>query len=332
MKVLVVGHSEVKELLPMEECVEVMREMFQTLAQGDAVLPLRQTVWQPDRRGVFGAMPAYLGKPRAVGGKFITFFPENRSPYESHQGAVLLFDCDNGRMLAVVDATSVTSVRTAAASAVATDVLARKDSTRLAILGSGTQATMHLESMRVVRRISEVRIWSRSQARATAFVKSAKAKGTDSILRSDTPKDAVSGADIVCTTTASTSPILQGRWLSEGCHINAIGASVPPYRELDSEAVSRSRLYTDRRESLLAEADDFLIPLKEGVITEGHLVGEIGEVLTGKVPGRRDDAEITLFKSLGLAVEDLASAVHIYAKAQERGLGTWIDFSGERGE
>jgi ornithine cyclodeaminase len=158
MRVLVIGHNDVKELLPMKECIDVMEDLFKTLAHGDAVLPLRQAFWQPDRRGMFGAMPAYLGSPRSVGGKFITFFPENHQPYESHQGAVLLFECDNGRLLAIIDATSITSIRTAAASAVATRALARKGASKLAILGSGTQAAMHLGSMQIVREISSVRV------------------------------------------------------------------------------------------------------------------------------------------------------------------------------
>jgi ornithine cyclodeaminase len=330
MQVLVIGHNEVRELLSMKECIDVMEDLFKVLAHGDAVLPLRQAFWQPDRRGMFGAMPAYLGSPRAIGGKFVTFFPENHSPYESHQGAVLLFECENGRLLAIADATSITSIRTAAASAVATRALARKGASKLAILGSGTQAAMHLESMQVVRKISSVRVWSRNPARAEAFVESASKKHQVNIEYAHTAEDAVSAADIICTTTAATSPILEGGWISPGCHINAIGSSVPPFRELDSEAVARSKLYTDRRESLLNEADDFRIPRQEGRIGDKHLVGEIGQVLTGEVPGRENEKEITLFKSLGLAVEDLASVHYIYSKAQRSGSGTLIDFGAER--
>jgi ornithine cyclodeaminase/alanine dehydrogenase-like protein (mu-crystallin family) len=330
MKVLIVGHNEVEQLLPMGECIKVMKDMFRALTRGEAVLPLRQAVWQPDRKGVFGVMPAYLGDPRAIGGKFVTFFPENPTPYESHQGAVLLFECGNGRLLAIVDATTVTAIRTAAASAVATDALAREDATKLGILGSGTQAFRHLESMQIVRRITEVRVWSRNPVRAQAFAKEASSTYRLTVESVDTAEAAVSGSDIICTTTAATQPILEGKWLSQGCHINAIGSSTPPFRELDSEAVARSKLYTDRAESLYNEADDYRIPRKEGAIGEGHLVGEIGELLLGRVAGRANPTEITLFKSLGLAVEDLAAAHHIYSKAQQIGLGNWVDFSGER--
>jgi len=330
MKTLVIGHEDVKRLLPMADCIDVMNDLFRALARGDVVLPLRQIVPQPDRRGVFGAMPAYLGNPRTIGGKFITVFNGNRdTPYESHQGAVLLFECDNGRLLAVVDATTVTNIRTAAASGAATRALARKDAHVLGILGSGTQASMHLAAMRAVCGITRVRVWSRNAEHARRFVES-EGNGGQQVEVSSSAEEAVSGADIICTTTAATSPILKGEWISAGAHINAIGASVPGYRELDSRAMVMSKLYTDRRESLFSEADDFLIPLKEGAIKEDHLKGEVGEVIAGKVAGRSSNAEITLFKSLGLAVEDLAAAHHVYTKALENRVGNWVEFSGGR--
>jgi ornithine cyclodeaminase len=330
MKTLIIGHDEVKRLLPMAECIDVMDDLFRALAKGDAVLPLRQIILQPDKKGAFGAMPAYLGSPRAVGGKFITVFNRNLdTPFESHQGAVLLFECDNGRLLAIVDATTVTNIRTAAASGAATRALARKDAHDLAILGSGAQASTHLAAMRSVREITRVRVWSRNPEHALRFAQAEGSVG-QRVDVSPTAEEAVSGADIICTTTAATSPVLKGEWVSPGAHINAIGASVPGYRELDSKAMAMSRLYTDRRESLFSEADDFRVPLKEGAIGEEHLIGEVGEVIIGKVDGRSSNAEITLFKSQGLAVEDLAAAYHAYAKAEANGLGTWVEFSGER--
>ena len=330
MKTLIIGHEDVKRLLPMAECIDVMEDLFGALARGDVILPLRQVISQPDKKGVFGVMPAYLGSPRAIGGKFITVFNGNRdTPYESHQGAVLLFECDNGRLLAIVDATTVTNIRTAAASGVATRALARKDARDLAILGSGTQASTHLAAMRAVREITRVRVWSRNAEHARRFAES-EGKGGQRVDVSSSAEEAVSGADIICTTTAATSPILKGEWVSSGAHINAVGASVPGFRELDSKAMAISKLYTDRRESLFSEADDFRVPLKEGAIKEDHLKGEVGEVIIGKAAGRLSDAEITLFKSHGLAVEDLAAAHHVYAKAEENRLGTRVEFSGER--
>jgi len=314
----------------MAECIGVMEDLFRTLARGDVVLPLRQVISQPDKKGGFGVMPAYLGSPRAIGGKFITVFNGNReTPYESHQGAVLLFECDNGRLLAIVDATTITNIRTAAASGAATRALAREDAHDLAILGSGTQASNHLAAMRAVREITRTRVWSRNPENARRFAET-EGSGGHHVEASPSVEEAVSGADIICTTTAATSPILKGVWISSGAHINAIGATIPGYRELDSKAMAISKLYTDRKESLLSEADDFRLPLKEGAIKEDHLRGEVGEVLIGRVVGRSSDSEITLFKSHGLAAEDLATAYHVYKKAEEKRLGTWVDFSGVR--
>lgn len=330
MKTLIVGHDDARQLLPMSECIDVMEDLFKTLARGDAVLPLRQFIVQPDKKGMFGVMPAYLGSPKSVGGKFITVFNSNQDTrFESHQGAILLFECENGRLLAVVDATTVTNIRTAAASGAATRALARKDAHALAILGSGTQASTHLAAMRAVRDVTSVRVWSRNPEHARRF---AEAEASEKLRVAATPsvEEAVSKADLICTTTAATSPILMGEWISPGAHINAVGASIPGYRELDSRVVAMSTLYTDRRESLFNEADEYRVPLKEGAISEGHLRGEVGEVLVGKIEGRTSDAEVTLFKSHGLAVEDLAAACHIYAKAGEKHLGTWVDFTGER--
>ena len=205
------------------------------------------------------------------------------------------------------DASSVTAIRTRAVSAVATKALAKKDASDLTIFGSGTQASMHLEAMSTVRPIKRVRVWSRNPEHAEEFARRESSRGR-SVEAFRSAQDAIAGCDIVCTTTASTSPILKGKWLEPGVHINAIGASVSPF-QLDSEAVVRSTLFVDRRESTLNESEDFLVPKKEGLIGDDHIKGELGEVLLGRVKGRVSDDEITLFKSVGLAVEDLASAL-----------------------
>jgi alanine dehydrogenase len=325
MEVLVIGHREVRDLLPVADCIEVMAGALTTLAKGEAVLPLRSVLAQPDRRGFLGLMPAYLGQPQAVGVKVVTVFPGNlATTYESHQGAILVFETGNGRLLAMVDAGTVTEIRTAAVSAVATRLLARPDAHTLAILGSGTQARVHLEAMRAVRDIREVRVWSRTPEHARAFAE------RHGIHMAATAREAVAGADIVCTVTGAQAPILEGAWLAPGAHINAVGASVPPFRELDSAAVAAARLFVDRRESALNEADDIRIPIREGAIAERHIAGELGELLRERVPGRTSPDQITLFKSLGLAVEDLAAAHHVYAQAAARGAGARLDFVGER--
>lgn len=257
-------------------------------------------------------------------------FPGNlNTQYESHQGAVLVFECQNGRLLAIVNTSSVTAIRTAAVSAVATKALAKKDASNLAILGSGTQASMHIEAMSTVRPINRVRVWSRNPKHAEEFARRESSRGR-SVEAFRSAQDAVAGCHIVCTTTASTSPILMGKWLEPGVHVNAIGASVSHFRELDSEAVVRSTLFVDRRESTVNESEDFLVPKKEGLISDDHIKGELGKVLLGRVKGRVSDDEITLFKSVGLAVEDLASAYYVYKKAETANVGTRVSFSAER--
>ncbi len=219
----------------------------------------------------------------------------------------------------------MTAIRTAAASAVATRALARKDAGDLAILGSGTQARSHLAAMRAVRPLRRVRIWSRRPESARRFAdEEGKRSGLD-VEPVVEARDAVEGADLICTVTAAREPVLAGDWIAEGSHINAVGACTPNARRLDAVAVARSRLFTDRRESALAEAGDFILARNEGTIGEEHLLGELGEVLEGKVPGRRSDEEITLFKSLGIAVEDLTAGRYVYGKALAAGRGTHLE-------
>jgi ornithine cyclodeaminase len=285
----------------------------------------------PDSPNIFALMPAYLGEPRSVGVKVLTVFPVNHgTPFDAHQGAVLLFEADHGRLLAILDATMVTAIRTAAVSAVATRLLAREDADELAIIGAGTQGRMHLEAMTVVRPVRRVRVWSRTTEHARSLAQYAREKFDLQAEVCSTPARAVERASIVCTTTASPTPVLEGDWLRMGAHVNAVGACIPTTRELDTAAVRRARLYVDRRESALAEPGDILVPLAEGAIGRDHIVAEIGELLLdrGAQLGRRNDDDITLFKSLGLAVEDLAAAHHVYHKASASGVGSWIALGG----
>lgn len=333
MKTLFVTQAEVPQLLPMDECVEVMARTLAEIARGETILPLRSILWLPERVGALGLMPGALLPEKVLGLKAITFFPPNEgTPIDTHQGAVLLFEAEHGGLLAVIDATSITAIRTAAVSAVATRALAREEAGDLALLGSGVQARTHLEAMRCVRRIRRVRVASKSLGNAKAFAERESKRQGIAIEAVATVREAVEGADLICTATSARQPILRGEWIAPGAHLNAVGSSVPASRELDTAAVASSRLYADRRESLLHEAGDFLIPKKEGAIGEDHVVGEVGEVLIGKVPGRRSPEEITLFKSLGLAVEDVASARHIYEKAKNTGRSRFLEFGGGRHE
>jgi ornithine cyclodeaminase/alanine dehydrogenase-like protein (mu-crystallin family) len=333
METLFVTQAEVPALLPMNECIEVMAKTMAELARGQTILPLRSILWLPQKVGALGLMPGVLLPERVLGLKAITLFPGNEgTPIDTHQGAVLLFEAEHGSLLAVIDATSITAIRTAAVSAVATRALAREDAGDLAILGSGVQARTHLEAMQCVRAIRRVRVASRSFENAKSFAAREAPRQQIAIEAVATVDEAVRGADLICTTTSAREPILRGDAIAPGAHVNAVGSSVPFARELDTAAVARARLYADRRESLTNEAGDFLTPKKEGVIDEKHIVGEIGEVLIGSVSGRRTAEEITLFKSLGLAIEDVASARHIYEKAKKAGLGGFVEFGGSRHE
>jgi ornithine cyclodeaminase len=267
----------------------------------------------------------------ALGAKIISVFPGNdATPYDSHIGVVVLFDADVGRLLAIMDASSITAIRTAAVSGLATRLLSRPDASDLAILGSGTQAMTHLDAMRCVRDIKRVRVWSRGPTRARDFARRAAARFHCQVDVADSALQAVEGAHIVCTVTASRTPVLEGAWLSPGTHVNAVGASIPSARELDTEAVRRAYLYVDRRESALAEAGDVLVPISEGAITAAHIRGEIGDLLLGDAPGPESGDNITLFKSLGIAIEDLASAQYLYKRAVATESGTWVAIGGMR--
>lgn len=331
MEILIVSQADVPALLPMGECIDVMMKALAGLARGEALMPLRSVMWLPERVGALGTMPAYAGDLRVMGLKVISVFPGNHgTEFDSHQGAVMLFETKHGRPLAIIDATSVTAIRTAAVSGVATRLLAREGAADLAILGSGTQARVHLEAMRLVRPIRRVRVWSRNLEHAALFAAREGQRYGMPIHTSPTAQQAVDDADLICTTTSAAEPVLRGEWVTPGAHINAVGSSVPFARELDTAAVVRSRLFVDRRESTVNEAGDFLFPKKEGAIGDDHIQGEIGEVLIGKAAGRGSVDEITLFKSLGLAIEDVASAHHVYTKALESGRGTRIALGGGR--
>ena len=322
MNVLVISYDDVQRLLPMPACVDVMAEALRTTNRGDAVLPLRSVVWMPDRTGAVGLMPGYLGSPASLGLKVVSIFPGNHGTrYDSHQGVVMLFDLKHGSPIAIIDGSSITAIRTAAVSGAATRALAREDAGDLAILGSGVQATTHLAAMRAVRPLRRIRVWSRNRAHAQRF-----ADANPGIEVMETAQAAVVGADLICTTTSSREPILEGAWLAPGAHINAVGSCFASWRELDSAAVVRARMIVDRRESTLNESGDFLIPKSEGLIGDDHIVGELGDLLLERFAGRRSPEEVTLFKSLGIAIEDLAAAHYIYEQAVATGTGVSVPF------
>jgi ornithine cyclodeaminase len=280
-------------------------------------------------------MPAYSADLTASAAKLISVYPDNHgTALDSHQGMVALFDGTNGRPLAIMDAFSITAIRTAAVSGVATRLLARPDASTVVILGAGTQGRSHIDAMLAAHHFERVILWSRTISHAAALVTEARGRhGAGTVDRShrvefvvmDDVAEAVREADVVCTVTAAREPIVRGEWLRPGTHINAVGASIPTARELDTEAVRRARVFVDRRESAANEAGDLIIPLKEGAIGPAHVVAELGEVVLDRVSGRENDEQITLFKSLGLAVEDLACAVFLHERAVEEHIGTAVD-------
>ncbi len=326
MKVRTLSGSDVEALLPMDECIEVVGNALAALSREESVNPLRSLVRFPSGDGLLGLMPAVTKSPPVSGIKILTVMPGNEgTPYDSHQGAVMLFELEHGRPLVIVDASAITAIRTAAASGVATRLLAREDAGRLAILGSGVQAGSHLDAMRVVRPVTTAVVYSRSEDNARAFAARHSDRCGIPIDVALSARDAVDQADLICTTTSARDPVVCGEWLSPGTHINAIGACFPTARELDTRAVVNSRLFVDRRESALNEAGDFLIPKAEGAIDDDHIIGEIGELPAGRIKGRTAPDQVTLFKSLGVAVEDLAAAYHAYQKALDTGCGCEID-------
>jgi ornithine cyclodeaminase len=306
-----VSKEKITSLLPMHDCIAVMEKMFRDLADGKILQPLRSLMWLPDKTGLLGMMPGYAQEQDIIGIKLITIFPANGpAGYPSHRGVVVLFEATHGTPILLLDAAELTAIRTAAASAVATQLLAREDANTLAIIGTGEQAARHIEAIALVRRITAIYLWGRNPGHAAALSDRLADRYPIHISRS--PRAAVEAADIICTVTAASQPVLEGDWLPKGAHLNVVGSSTPANREVDTKAILRSRLFTDRYESLFHEAGDFIIPKNEGCITDAYVQAEIGEVLTGKKKGRMGQEEITLFKSLGIAAEDLYAAGHIY--------------------
>jgi ornithine cyclodeaminase/alanine dehydrogenase-like protein (mu-crystallin family) len=332
---LILNRREVVSLLSMPTCIELMEQALASLSRGEVILPLRPVIRIPDSPNAFAVMPTYSANLKASAAKLISVYPGNHgTALDSHQGMVALFDGTNGKPLAIMDAFSITTIRTAAVSGVATRLLARRDANVVAILGAGAQGRSHIDAMLAAHPFERVIVWSRTKAHAAALVTEVEGRyGPGPVSRARPTKFvvvedidvAVREADVVCTVTASREPIVRGGWLRPGTHLNAVGSSIPSARELDTEAVRRARVFVDRRESAANEAGDLLIPMKEGAIGPDHIVAELGELVLGKATGRENDQQITLFKSLGLAVEDLACAVYLHERAVREKLGTSVE-------
>jgi ornithine cyclodeaminase len=324
MEILVVDGATVARLYPVTDAIELMRQAFVAQSTGAVMQPVRQVLRAPDG-GALAVMPAVtaLDEDGAIAGlKVMSVRPGNPARgLPAHHGLVVVFDPETGAPAAIIDAAAVTAVRTAAASAVATDALADPRASVLAVLGSGVQARSHLAAMASVRRLAEVRLWSRDIGHARRLAESAERDLE--LLVSVYPKaaDATAGAEIVCTTTASTDPILRDGDVGEGTHINAVGASFAHARELDERLVGRATVFVDAREHALHDAGDLVAAITSKAIGPEHVRAEIGEVLIGGVPGRSAPDEITIFKSVGIAVQDVLSAMHVWHRARAEGTG-----------
>jgi len=330
MRVLVLSHRDVVAALPPAACAESMAAVLAARARGETHMPLRSIMAPSGAAGIMGLMPGWRAarqdRAAVFALKAICVIPGNPGRgLDAHQGIVTLFDGETGVPTAILDASAVTAVRTAAVSAVATDVLARTQARTLAILGAGVQGRAHLQALAAVRDFTRVRVYAPTRAHAQALADDARPAGGE-VRAVATAEEAVRGADVVVAATNSPEPVLARAWLAPGAHVNAVGASTPRAREIDTATVAASALFCDSRESLRNEAGEFQLAVREGAIAgEEHVRAELGEVLAGSAPGRRDDGELTLFRSLGIAVEDLAAAETAVAAARAQGLGAEVE-------
>jgi ornithine cyclodeaminase/alanine dehydrogenase-like protein (mu-crystallin family) len=338
MELLVLSASEVRAALGYAECAEAMREALLALATGQAQQPLR-TVARPDgAAGLVALMPSYFSGGRdaaaspSYGLKAICITPSNPAiGLDTHQGVVLLSSGATGEPVALLNAAAVTEIRTAAVSVVATDLLARTDADELAVIGTGVQARSHVLALDGARPLAAIRVAGRDPGRAAQFAASLAGQTRAPVLVCATARAAAAGAGIVVTATSSATPVLELDWLEPGAHVNAVGACLPHMRELDTATVAAGALFADRRDALVAESGDYLLAAADGAVGPDQVRAELGELLAGTATGRLSAAEITIFESLGLAIEDLAAAARAHARAvQTRGtagqIGSWVSF------
>ena len=320
---LLVTAAEIETLFPMDRAIAAARSAMRQVSSGDTLLPLRQFLAIPDAPGKMAVMPGYIAHPPRFGLKTVSKFT---NAAHSHVGTVQLYDATNGQLLAIIEGGTLTAIRTAAASALATDLLARPDSHRLAILGTGEQARRHIEAMAAVRPISQIRIWGRNARNAEALAATLRNADMPAIVAA-TVAEAVADADIICTTTAAATPILHGQHVRPGTHVNLVGSAIPTTAEADTALVAMSQFYGDYRAATLAQAGEFRNAIASGLITADHLIGEIGELILGRIPCRQDDTAITLYKSLGVTAQDLTAADAILEAARAHGMGHEINLA-----
>jgi alanine dehydrogenase len=322
---LLLTERDVRQLVSMDDLIEAMHSALVELSSGKVQQPLRTVLEIGEQKAFFGVMPAHVWKTGALGTKLVTVFGSNAAlGLPTHLATILLFDSTTGELLSVMDGRFITEARTAAVSAVSAKLLAREDAAVLAIIGSGVQARSHLRALTRVRQVRDVRVWSPTERRRLDFAHEMQAETTAPILPVGSARDAVEGADLIVLATAAREPVIQGDWVAPGAHIAAVGACRPDQREMAAALVARARVFVDSRSAALAEAGDLVMAIRERAFEPQQIAGELGELAAGLIAGRRGPDDITLFKSLGMAVEDVAAAHLAHMRATERGLGRRI--------
>lgn len=323
---LMLSRSDIRELITMEEAIEALRSAHAEFSRGDTAMPVRGVILVPEHQGWFGIMPAFLFGSGAMGLKAVTVHKGNPAKgMPATQGVTLLLDPATGTLLSVMDAGYLTGVRTAAASGVATSLLAREDAREVAILGSGAQGRHHLTAMKTVRKVERVRVYDPNFENAEMFVADMQPTLNATFQVVGSPEEAIRGADIVVATSTARTPIIEYSWLKPGAHINGVGAHSPDVREIAGEVIARARVVVDSREAALQEAGDLMMPIADGLVTAEQLSDELGEVVEGRKPGRTSPDQITVYKSVGIAIQDIAVANLVYQKALKAGAGTEVD-------
>ena len=326
MRLRIIDADTLKTILTPDVCINLMREAMRLTSTTKTSLPMRQGMPMPEGHGALGMMPGAMSEPDVFGLKLVSLFPGNtKAGFSSHMGLYILYEGQHGQPLAIMDGGLITAIRTSAATAVATDALARKDAATLTIIGTGEQAEAHVKTLPLIREFKDIRICGLTQGLADNFVSTAKDYCEATLHAHSDIRTATDGADVICTLTSARDPILFGDMIQPGCHINLVGSSFPDKVEADSACVAKGSYFVDHRESVENMGGDYLRALEEGVIDKTHIQAEIGEVLSDKHPGRRDDQEITIYKSVGVATQDIMAARHVYLTALENNHGIDAD-------
>lgn len=326
MKIRSLTADEVHSILTYPACIEEVEKAMVQTSKRNVSLPLRHGMKLPNDNGMMAMMYGYLSEPECFGIKLASLFPGNvGTGLSTHMGVLLLFEAQQGKPLAMMDASIITAIRTAAASAVATKYLSREDAATMAILGTGEQAETHIKAIPCVRGIQTINIWGRTPAHVEKLITSCSVHSNIDFVKHDSVESAVADCDIVCTVSSSPEPILNGESIKTGTHLNVVGSSFPTTAEIDTDLVVKSRYFVDYKESTLAQAGEYLRAIEQGAIDESHILAEIGQVIANEKPGRQSAEEITLYKSLGIAAQDLAAAYYVYKQAERSSLGSMVE-------